>query len=132
MLTIICPIYNEEKYIARCIESIISQDYPKDDLEDKFRYYAKYAKHKPHDHFGMVYVLVNFNSTMEENLYRIYTLRDMNFDPYVMIYNKPQASDEIRRLQRWCNNKFIFRATKKFDEYKTNKKPTASTNKKLF
>lgn len=107
-------------------------DNPKDDLEDKFRYYAKYAKHKPHDHFGMVYVLVNFNSTMEENLYRIYTLRDMNFDPYVMVYNKPQASDEIRRLQRWCNNKFIFRATKKFDEYKTNKKPTASTNKKLF
>lgn len=36
MLTIICPIYNEEKYIARCIESIIQQDYPKDDLEVLF------------------------------------------------------------------------------------------------
>ena len=36
MLTIICPIYNEEKYIARCIESIIQQDYPKNDLEVLF------------------------------------------------------------------------------------------------
>lgn len=33
MLSVICPIFNEEKYIAKCIESILAQDYPKDDLE---------------------------------------------------------------------------------------------------
>lgn len=33
MLSVICPIYNEEKYIANCIESILQQDYPKNDLE---------------------------------------------------------------------------------------------------
>ena len=33
MLSVICPIYNEEKYIGACIESIIAQDYPKDNLE---------------------------------------------------------------------------------------------------
>lgn len=33
MLSVICPIYNEEKYIRGCIESILKQDYPKDDLE---------------------------------------------------------------------------------------------------
>lgn len=33
MLSVICPICNEEKYIAGCIESILAQDYPKDDLE---------------------------------------------------------------------------------------------------
>lgn len=33
MISIICPIYNEEKYIAKCIDSILSQDYPKDDME---------------------------------------------------------------------------------------------------
>ena len=33
MLSVICPIYNEEKYIGACIESILAQDYPKDDLE---------------------------------------------------------------------------------------------------
>ena len=36
MLTVICPIYNEEKYIARCVESIMQQDYPKDDMEVLF------------------------------------------------------------------------------------------------
>ena len=36
MLSVICPIYNEEKYIAKCIESIMAQDYPKDDLEVLF------------------------------------------------------------------------------------------------
>ena len=36
MLSVICPIYNEEKYIANCIESILQQDFPKEDLEVLF------------------------------------------------------------------------------------------------
>lgn len=33
MLSIICPIYNEEKYIAQFLDSLLIQDYPNDDLE---------------------------------------------------------------------------------------------------
>lgn len=76
------------------------------------------AWHKPHGHFGTVYCLTNFGSTMEENLYRVYTLRDMGYDPYVMIYDKPNAPKEIRDLQRWVNNKYIFRKCLRFEEYK--------------
>ena len=36
MISVICPIYNEEKYIGRCIESIMQQDYPKEDMEVLF------------------------------------------------------------------------------------------------
>lgn len=32
-LSVICPIYNEEKYIRLFLDSILHQDYPKDDLE---------------------------------------------------------------------------------------------------
>lgn len=32
-LSVICPIYNEEKYIGPFLDSILQQDYPKDDME---------------------------------------------------------------------------------------------------
>lgn len=79
--------------------------------------YSQLARRKPHGSYGVVYVLTNYDTTMEENLYRIYTLRDMGFDPYVMIYNKPTAPREVRLLQRWCNNRRIFRSVKNFNDY---------------
>lgn len=92
-------------------------DNPKDDLKPYFERYKAFAKHKPHGRFGTVYCLTNFGSTMEENLYRIYTLRDLGYDPYVMIYDKPNAPREIRLLQRWCNNFVIFRSCPRFEDY---------------
>lgn len=91
-------------------------DNAKEDLEPKFRAFANGFRRK--SNIGMVYVLTNFNSTMEENLYRIYTLRDLGYDPYVMVYNKPSASKEIRHLQRWVNNKILFKACKRFEDYR--------------
>ncbi|MFR1990559.1 MAG: hypothetical protein ACLS3C_11110 [Oscillospiraceae bacterium] len=38
--------------------------------------------------------LANYNTTQAENLHRIYTLRNMGYDPYVMIYDKPHAPRE--------------------------------------
>lgn len=79
--------------------------------------YADMAETKPHGQYGTVYVLTNFGTTMEENLYRIYTLRDMDYDPYVMIYDKPHAPKEIKMLQRWCNNRRIFKSEPDFYKY---------------
>jgi len=33
LISVIIPCYNEEKFIARCLDSIITQDYPKEKLE---------------------------------------------------------------------------------------------------
>lgn len=91
-------------------------DNPKDRLEEKFRMFSELWKVKDHRR-KTVYCLTNFDSTMEENLYRIYTLRDLGYDPYVMIYDKPHAPQEIRYLQRWVNNKIIFKSVKKFEDF---------------
>ena len=65
----------------------------------------------------IVYVLTNFNSTHEEDLKRIYTLRDAGYTPYVMIYDKYHAPQITRYLQRWCNNKIIFRSQPDFGKF---------------
>lgn len=65
-----------------------------------------------------VYVLVNYWSTLEEDLERIYWLRDIGYHPYVMIFDKLHAPKVIRHLQRWCNNKWVFNKVKNFEDYK--------------
>ncbi len=67
-----------------------------------------------------VYVLTNYNSTLEEDLCRVYTIRDLGMGPYVMIYNKQSAPREIKNLQRWVNNKIIFNSDKAavFEDYR--------------
>lgn len=92
-------------------------DNPKQDLTDYFREFAKYTTVKS-DRNKIVYVLTNYGSTIEENLYRIYTLKDLGYSPYVMIYQKDTAPREIKRMQRWCNNRFIFRSVPDFKDYK--------------
>lgn len=79
--------------------------------------WKRFGKKDKHGSWGTVYVLVNFNTTMAENLYRIYTLDKMGFNPYVMIYDKPNAPYEIRLLQRWCNNNIIFKSCPRFEDY---------------
>lgn len=91
-------------------------DNPKEDLAGKFRDVGKELAIKDHRR-RVVYCLVNFNSTPEEDKYRIYTLRELGYDPYVMIYDKPNAPRETRLLQRWCNNKKIFQKALKFEDY---------------
>ena len=79
--------------------------------------YRDRASRKVHGAWGTVYVLTNHSTTMDENLYRIYTLRDLGYDPYVMVFDRPNAPQEIRRLQRWCNNRIIFKSEPDFYKY---------------
>lgn len=65
-----------------------------------------------------VYVLTNYWSTHAEDVRRVYWLRDNGYDPYVMIYDKQRAPKETRRLQRWVNNKIIFRSCERFEDYR--------------
>lgn len=62
-------------------------------------------------------MLTNYGSTAEQDLDRIYTLRDMGYDPFVMVYEKPSAPTVTRRLQQWVNNKRIFRTVSDFRDF---------------
>lgn len=92
-----------------------------DDLEPMFRAAAEPFGKMIRAHRVSVYVLTNYNTDMDWNLHRIYTLRDLGYDPYVMVYDKEHAPHEIRRLQRWCNNKIVFGKIKRFDDYDASK-----------
>lgn len=87
-----------------------------EDLTEHFRRFLKYTKVRSYSK-RKVYVLTNFNSTLDQDLYRIYALRDMGYDPYVMVYNKPEAPRIIKDLQRWVNSKWIFNSVKDFKDY---------------
>lgn len=67
-----------------------------------------------------VYVLVNYNSTLQEDLYRIYTIRGLGMAPFVMVYGKQTAPKETRDLQRWVNNRIIWYSdeTASFEDYR--------------
>lgn len=66
-----------------------------------------------------VYVLVNFDTTLEEDLERIYKLRKLGYDPYVMRFNKHlmKKGNIYNKLARWVNNKILWRTNDTFEEY---------------
>ena len=84
--------------------------------------YAERATRKVGGAFATVYTLVNYDTSMDENMYRIYLLDKLGYLPYVMIYDKPNAPQEITDLQRWCNSRFIYKGTgKDFSKYRPRK-----------
>lgn len=89
-------------------------DNPREDLTPHFKRFDALTKIKNRRR-REVYVLTNFDSTFEEDMYRIYTLRELNYDAYVMIYNKSGAPRITRDLQRWCNNRILFHSTEFLD-----------------
>jgi len=59
---------------------------------------------------GMVYVLVGFNTTIEEDLYRCQKIHDLSHDPYVMPYNRGNRT--LRAFKRFID-------TRMYRKYKT-------------
>lgn len=94
-----------------------------DKYQDKEAILPKFRQFKEITGWGArktsVYVLTNFDTTFEQDLERIYTLRDLGYDPYVMIYDKEhtKGSDPVRLLQRYVNNRRIFRTISRFEDY---------------
>lgn len=74
-------------------------------------------KLKTNSQNAIVYMLTNFDTTIKEDLYRVKTIMSAGWLPDVRIYRKNSLPKRhiLRDLQRWCNNRFIFRSTTFFD-----------------
>lgn len=96
-------------------------DNPEEDLTPHFQRFLELTAIKSSRN-RRVYVLTNYGSTHEQDLYRVETLRRIGYDPYVMIYEKPTAPPITRHLQRWVNNKRLFYAIPSFSDYEPVKK----------
>ena len=94
-----------------------------DRYEDKEKIVPQFKRFKEKTQWDYrklgVYVLCNFNTTFEQDLDRVYTLRELGYNPYVMLYEKDKlpAKHRLKLLQRWVNNRIIFRSCKRFEEY---------------
>lgn len=55
-----------------------------------------------------IYILTNFNTSHEQDLYRVKVVQELGYRPYIMIYNKTTAPQITKDLQRWANNKLIY------------------------
>lgn len=96
----------------------IAWDFPNIDLIPQITEMTKHIR----PYKIMCYVLIGFNSTPEQDLYRIEKLRELKIDPFVMPYDK---SDHYQRnFARWVNHKATFK-TVKWYEYRQSKIKTA-------
>ena len=86
----------------------------KDIIEPRLRQFVKATG------FGrdkvVVYILTNYDTTLEQDLYRIQLCRELNIAPYPMIYDKEHCDPVYKRLQRWCNHR-IFWKVPSFHQY---------------
>lgn len=98
----------------------IAWDLPALDLTQKLQEVTKYIK----AHKLTCYVLVGYNSTIEQDMFRIATLRRFGISPFVQPYrdyeNKRKPSQYEKDLARWANNKFLYKSCK-FDDYEPRK-----------
>lgn len=90
-------------------------------IQPKFKVFREKSKIRAKD--LQVYVLVGDREqrVLDTDLERIYWLRDNGYAPYVMIYDKYDLPKhhELKDLQRYVNNRFIFWNVKTFEEYRT-------------
>lgn len=99
----------------------IAWDLPDLDLTDKLSEVTQYiAPWKL-----TCYILVGYNSTIEQDLYRIQRCRDFKVTPFVMPYrdyeNQTQPSQYCKDLAQWVNKPMIFSKVTKFEDFKPRK-----------
>lgn len=73
------------------------------------------TKHiKTYNH--MCYMLVGFNTSFEEDMYRFRKLNELGIRPYVMRYNEKKDDERLNKFARWVDS-MIYKAVPDFEKY---------------
>jgi len=83
----------------------IAWDFPNENLFETIKKVTHWIK----PYKLMCYVLTGYNSTPEEDLYRVEKLRELGVTPFVMIYNK-NRDPFLTSFARWVNRKEFFKS----------------------
>lgn len=69
------------------------------------------------DRNAIVYILTNYDTTIDDDLYRVQRVRELGYSPDIRIYRKETLPHPhiLRDLQRWANNKIIYRSCEFMD-----------------
>lgn len=98
----------------------IAWDLPQIDLTQKLKEVTKYIKPSK----LVCYVLVGFNSTREQDYFRLRTLKDLGILPFVQAYrdfeNKRKPTQYEKDISRWANRMWLFN-TMDFKDYEPRK-----------
>lgn len=79
---------------------------------DGIKTLSKYIK--PYKH--MCFMLIGFNTTFEEDMYRFRKLVEMKIDPFAMVYNENEKGDiRLKHFARWVNSRIYRKCS--FEEY---------------
>lgn len=100
----------------KCIHFAFDRWQDRDIIEPRLRMFAERTGYNKNKGRVMVYIMTNFDTTLEQDIYRIQLCRELKFSPYPMIYDKENCKPIYKKLQRWCNN-FIFWNVPTFEEY---------------
>ena len=64
----------------------------------------------------MCFCLVGFNTSFEEDMYRVKKLAEIGVRPYIMRYNERRDDIRLNHFARWVNA-FIYKAVPDFEDY---------------
>lgn len=77
----------------------------------------------------LCYVLIGFNTTPEEDLYRVRKLKEWGASPFAMPYDKTDPYQ--KKFSRWVNHKAIFNSVS-WENYKSNQRKSENKSEQQF
>ncbi len=108
--------YYDRNFSRRCIYFAFDDPNLEDIFVKKLKLLLKYIK----PYHLMIYILVGFNTSFEQDMHRFKVVRSYGCDPYIMLFNNRKDKPILRHFSRWVNKR-IYKSCE-FEDYNPIKK----------